>query len=222
MPDDTWLLQFELKTPSRGKEPQPRARDARRERQRRTAGRAARGVEALRAGGPRSPTTKIQPGPGEIFDLGAQLKPLPPPRDRSNWWTPGRRRRGRDAVGGHGSSRSGGACPRAPPRRRARPRRHPGRGRGGPGAGRATGRRRAGSPRRRSRAKAAAADAAPSPSAGRHRRRRRAASAARTGRGAAPRRSRPRPRRRSPRRAAPGRAAALRRCASQRRRSRTR
>ena len=28
---------------------------------------------------PRSPTTKIQPGPGEIFDLGAQLRPLPPP-----------------------------------------------------------------------------------------------------------------------------------------------
>jgi hypothetical protein len=29
---------------------------------------------------PRSPTTKIQPGPGEIFDLTAQLKPLPPPQ----------------------------------------------------------------------------------------------------------------------------------------------
>jgi len=29
---------------------------------------------------PRSPTMKIQPGPGEIFDLGAQLKPLPPPQ----------------------------------------------------------------------------------------------------------------------------------------------
>ena len=28
---------------------------------------------------PRSPTTKIQPGPGEIFDLGAQLQPSPPP-----------------------------------------------------------------------------------------------------------------------------------------------
>jgi hypothetical protein len=28
---------------------------------------------------PRSPTTKIQPGPGEVFDLGAQLRPLPPP-----------------------------------------------------------------------------------------------------------------------------------------------
>jgi hypothetical protein len=28
---------------------------------------------------PRSPTTKIQPGPGEIFDLGAQLKPMPQP-----------------------------------------------------------------------------------------------------------------------------------------------
>ena len=28
---------------------------------------------------PRSPTTKIQPGTGEIFDLVAQLKPLPPP-----------------------------------------------------------------------------------------------------------------------------------------------
>src|SRR5204862_6204707 len=29
---------------------------------------------------PRSPTTKIQPGPGEIFDVGAQLKPSPPPQ----------------------------------------------------------------------------------------------------------------------------------------------
>ena len=29
---------------------------------------------------PRSPTTKIQPGPGEIFDLGAQLKTLPLPQ----------------------------------------------------------------------------------------------------------------------------------------------
>ena len=28
---------------------------------------------------PRSPTTKIQPGPGEIFDLGAQMKPLSSP-----------------------------------------------------------------------------------------------------------------------------------------------
>ena len=28
---------------------------------------------------PRSPTTKIQPGPGEIFDLGAQVAPIPPP-----------------------------------------------------------------------------------------------------------------------------------------------
>jgi hypothetical protein len=28
---------------------------------------------------PRSPTTKIQPGPGEIFDLAAQLRPLPTP-----------------------------------------------------------------------------------------------------------------------------------------------
>ena len=28
---------------------------------------------------PRSPTTKIQPGPGEIFDLGAQLKAVPQP-----------------------------------------------------------------------------------------------------------------------------------------------
>ena len=28
---------------------------------------------------PRSPTTKIQPGPGEIFDLGAQVKPLAAP-----------------------------------------------------------------------------------------------------------------------------------------------
>ena len=79
LPDDTWLLQFELKTPSRGKEP------VREVVLRGESGSASRLVALLEESklfeqaSPRSPMTKIQPGPGEIFDLGAQLKPLPPP-----------------------------------------------------------------------------------------------------------------------------------------------
>jgi len=79
LPDDTWLLQFELKTPSRGKEP------TREIVLRGESGSASRLVALLEESklfeqaSPRSPMTKIQPGPGEIFDLGAQLKPLSPP-----------------------------------------------------------------------------------------------------------------------------------------------
>ena len=79
LPDDTWLTQLEVKNTAKGKEPKREI--------------VVRG-ESVNAGrlislfedsklfseaAPRSPTTKIQPGPGEIFDLGAQLKPLPPP-----------------------------------------------------------------------------------------------------------------------------------------------
>ena len=79
LPDDTWLTQFELKTTARGK-------DHRREILLRgesaNAGRLVALLEEsnlFEQAAPRSPTTKIQPGPGEIFELGAQLKPLTPP-----------------------------------------------------------------------------------------------------------------------------------------------
>ena len=79
LPDDTWLTQLEVKTTARGK-------DARREIVLRgesaNAGRLVSLLEdskVFEQAAPRSPTTKIQPGPGEIFDLGAQLKTLTPP-----------------------------------------------------------------------------------------------------------------------------------------------
>lgn len=80
LPDDTWLTQFEMKTTARGK-------DAHREIVLRgesaNAGRLVSLLEdskVFEQAAPRSPTTKIQPGPGEIFDLGAQLKTLPLPQ----------------------------------------------------------------------------------------------------------------------------------------------
>jgi len=79
LPDDTWLTQLELKNVSRGK-------DAQRELSLRgesaNAGRLVTLLEDSKLftqAAPRSPTTKIQPGPGEIFDVAAQLKPLPQP-----------------------------------------------------------------------------------------------------------------------------------------------
>ena len=80
LPDDTWLTQFEIKTTARGK-------DAHREIVLRgesaNAGRLVSLLEdskVFEQAAPRSPTTKIQPGPGEIFDLGAQLKTLALPQ----------------------------------------------------------------------------------------------------------------------------------------------
>jgi len=79
LPDDTWLTQLEVKNTAKGKEPKReivvRGESA-------NAGRLISLFEDSKLfseAAPRSPTTKIQPGPGEIFDLGAQLKPLPPP-----------------------------------------------------------------------------------------------------------------------------------------------
>ena len=79
LPDDTWLTQFEMKSAVKGKEPHReilvRGESA-------NAGRLISLFEESKLfeqAAPRSPTTKIQPGPGEIFDVGAQLKPLPPP-----------------------------------------------------------------------------------------------------------------------------------------------
>ena len=79
LPDDTWLTQLELKTNGRGKESQ---RDLLIRGESANAGRLVTLLEDSRLftqAAPRSPTTKIQPGPGEIFDLGAQLKPVPQP-----------------------------------------------------------------------------------------------------------------------------------------------
>src|SRR6185437_5721084 len=78
LPDDTWLTQLEIHT--------MRGKDAEREITLRgesaNAGRLVSMLEDSKLftqAAPRSPTTKIQPGPGEIFDVGAHLKPLPPP-----------------------------------------------------------------------------------------------------------------------------------------------
>ena len=80
LPDDTWLTQLEMKGIAKGKEPHREILV------RGESGNAGRLIslfedsKLFEQAAPRSPTTKIQPGPGEIFDLGAQLKPLPPPQ----------------------------------------------------------------------------------------------------------------------------------------------
>lgn len=79
LPDDTWLTQMEVKTPARSKEPQ---RELLLRGESGNAGRLITLFEESKVftqAAPRSPTTKIQPGPGEIFDLAAQLRPLPRP-----------------------------------------------------------------------------------------------------------------------------------------------
>jgi len=79
LPDDTWLTQLELKTVAKGKEVQHEVLV------RGETGNAGRLVQLFEdsthfaQAAPRAPTTKIQPGPGEIFDLGAQLKPRTAP-----------------------------------------------------------------------------------------------------------------------------------------------
>ena len=79
LPDDTWLTQLEIKTAGRGKDTQ---REVLFRGESANAGRLVTLLEDSRLftqAAPRSPTTKIQPGPGEIFDLGAQLKPVSQP-----------------------------------------------------------------------------------------------------------------------------------------------
>jgi general secretion pathway protein L len=79
LPDDTWLTQLELKSVAKGKE------ILREVLVRGETGNAGRLVQLFEdsthfaQAAPRAPTTKIQPGPGEIFDLGAQLKPRTAP-----------------------------------------------------------------------------------------------------------------------------------------------
>jgi general secretion pathway protein L len=78
LPDDTWLTQLELRT-VRGKEAQ---RELTLRGESANAGRLVSLLEnsqLFTQAAPRSPTTKIQPGPGEIFDVSAQLKPAPMP-----------------------------------------------------------------------------------------------------------------------------------------------
>lgn len=79
LPDDTWITQFEVRTLPKGRE---------RDRElviRGESGNAGKLIPILEESGvvaqvaPRSPVTKIQPGPGEIFDLGAQVKPVAKP-----------------------------------------------------------------------------------------------------------------------------------------------
>lgn len=79
LPDDTWLMQLEIKSTTKGKDPIKelllRGESA-------NAGKLINlleGSKMVEQAAPRSPTTKIQPGPGEMFDLGAQLRALPPP-----------------------------------------------------------------------------------------------------------------------------------------------
>ena len=79
LPDDTWLTQMEMKSIAKGKETQ---REILVRGETANAGRLVQLVEEsplFAQTAPRSPTTKIQPGPGEIFDLGAQVKPLAAP-----------------------------------------------------------------------------------------------------------------------------------------------
>lgn len=84
LPDDTWLTQLEFHT-GRGKDAMRtivlRGESA-------NAGRLVallQDSKLFTQAAPRSPTTKIQPGPGEIFDVGAQvvaaLTPQPRPLD---------------------------------------------------------------------------------------------------------------------------------------------
>ena len=78
LPDDTWLTQLEIHT-MRGKDAQ---REVTLRGESANAGRLVSLLEDSKLftqAAPRSPTTKIQPGPGEIFDVGAHLKPLPAP-----------------------------------------------------------------------------------------------------------------------------------------------
>ena len=79
LPDDTWLTQLELKTSFKGKE---RQREMLLRGESANAGKLIGLLEEsklVEQAALRSPTTKIQPGPGEVFDLGAQLRTLPPP-----------------------------------------------------------------------------------------------------------------------------------------------
>jgi len=80
LPDDTWLTQLEVKSTPKGKEPH---REIVLRGESGNAGNLVAKLEdskLFEQAAPRSPTTKIQPGPGEVFDLGANLRSMPPPQ----------------------------------------------------------------------------------------------------------------------------------------------
>jgi general secretion pathway protein L len=79
MPDDTWITQFEVKSATKGKEPY---REMMLKGESANAGQLVSLLEdshRFTDAAPRSPTMKIQPGPGEIFDFSARVKPLTAP-----------------------------------------------------------------------------------------------------------------------------------------------
>jgi len=79
LPDDTWLTQLDVRSAKGSKEPK---RELLLRGESANAGRLVTLLEDSKAfieAAPRSPTTKIQPGPGEIFDVGAQVAPVAPP-----------------------------------------------------------------------------------------------------------------------------------------------
>jgi hypothetical protein len=79
LPDDTWVTQLEMRSSLHGKDTQ---RDLVLRGESANAGKLIGLLEdskLVEQAALRSSTTKIQPGPGEIFDLGAQVKKLPPP-----------------------------------------------------------------------------------------------------------------------------------------------
>jgi hypothetical protein len=79
LPDDTWVTQLEMRTSLHGKDSQ---RDLVIRGESANAGKLIALLEdskLVEQAALRSSTTKIQPGPGEIFDLGAQVKKLPLP-----------------------------------------------------------------------------------------------------------------------------------------------
>jgi len=78
LPDDTWLTQLEIHA-MRGKDAQ---REVTLRGESANAGRLVSMLEDSKLftqAAPRSPTTKIQPGPGEIFDVSAHVIPQPAP-----------------------------------------------------------------------------------------------------------------------------------------------
>ncbi len=127
LPDDTWLTQMEMKTIAKGKEAQ---REILVRGETANAGRLVQLVEEsplFAQTAPRSPTTKIQPGPGEIFDLGAQVKPLAAPAQVALL---GAEKPAEPVVAAPAAATSAApvAAPARLPQRKRRPRQRPKRG----------------------------------------------------------------------------------------------
>ena len=96
LPDDTWISALEVKSTTRGKDTQ---REMLLRGESANAGKLISLLEdskLVEQAALRSPTTKLQPGPGEVFDLGSQLRTLtpapaasvPPPADVNSSQTP--------------------------------------------------------------------------------------------------------------------------------------